>query len=302
MRTAVRPQLGLASYRCGIGLVAGFLLGIGMSAQRTWAQDEEAEPAEPADPVAVEMVVEVDGQVVDMAVAEEAGIVMGMAMKAEDMSQNMMLRYANRERGFIRRACSDLSEEQLTRLQSVNEQWIKKELEGPKGKQGDNAVLRGIGRFLGGDRNAVQVMVAGEDGSEHYKRVRTAIDAEFNAILNEEQKKILDEEKRQRDEFRREATAAVMVSALDNHVYMSQPQREELIDGVKDWIAKKNLYWQFYFQNSAYAPDIPVRVMNKSLTKDQQRALSGLNRYNYEMDEFYIESNGMVPMIEFKDR
>jgi hypothetical protein len=238
-------------------------------------------------------------QVVEAVVDEDVDVGLDPFGRGPGLA-DILLRHVARETGLARRACSLLPEqsEQLARL---NEAWIKEKIAEKQkpAEQDGNAVLRGIGRFLGGGGNVI-MQGGDEDDRQGFKQLRTKIDAEINSILNEEQRAVLAEEKLAREEFRREATAAVMVASLDRQVYLSAKQRDELNSAVVKWIGNKQLYWMFYLSNNAYVPDLPRSVLIKALDDTQVKAINSLQRYNYEMEEYFLETNGLQS-VRFKD-
>jgi len=311
-------------YRSAIALTLLLTMSIGSADGRCLAQEikpgeiiQEQEAARPQEAIQPGVVVDfqiVEGpsegpaddaavQAVEVLDEAEAAVMMGGLMGGEfalddgDPLFIVLSRHAHAEAGLARRACN-LSHEQLVALKQLDAQWIRDQLAKKELGGGNVNILRGIGRFLGGGVIAEPPI---QPQSASHKRVTKLMDEHIQAILNEEQRQTFNTEREARDAFYREATAEVLVAVYDKHVLVKKEQREQLVADIAQWATSKSLYWQFYFQNDAYVPNVPNSLLAKTLDEKQLKSLKGLNPYSYDMDEVQMQMNGMRHGIEFVD-
>lgn len=233
------------------------------------------------------------GQEADQAEAKEAELEdlfgeVAMEFVQDDPQMQLISQYIQTECGLVRRACN-LSDEQIAGLEQMNTTWVRDELKKPA-KANAPGVLKGIGRFLGGQ---VMGQVVEQNAMADVTRLRAAVDRKLSEALNEEQMASYNSEKDARLAFRDEAMAGVLLSSLDSQIYLKKDQRRELIPDVAKWVSGKSLYWQFYFQNESYIPAIPDNILRKVLDGKQVQSLQGLNSYVYEMDEINLVNMNM---------
>jgi hypothetical protein len=196
----------------------------------------------------------------------------------------LLQKYARVQGALLRRVCklTDDQEQQLSKM--VTADWISNEV-----KQATDAPAKwaaaGIARLLGGRA----VVANGQNQPQEINvLVRKVIDKKIASLLNEQQASQFHEECEARDHFRREAQAGMLVAVLDRRLYLTEPQREALLPLIAKWL-QKDLYWQFYFQNEAYIPNIPKTILSQVLEREQVDALAGLNSYNYEAEQIEMQ-------------
>lgn len=195
--------------------------------------------------------------------------------------------YARVNIAFARRACK-LTPDEERLLAVMNDAWIaqhmKASVQGVAAMQG---IAAGVARFLRGAK-AVNPARNEEQPQQVIARVKQAIDKQIENALIEEHREAYRTEREARDKFRSQALASVLVAAIDYRVYLSTEQRQRLEGELTKWL-KKDLYWQFYFQNQSYIPDLPQNVLSKVLNKEQLDALKGAQAYMYDLAQIELQ-------------
>lgn len=192
-------------------------------------------------------------------------------------------RHAIVRTALARRVC-DLEEEQLQALKDMDQKWLQ-EKAADKGKAREvRGIVAGMARFLGG-----RIAAPGQQQDQPQavvQRVRPIIDEHVLSILDDEQKEAYQAELEAMETFERESMASVIVASLDARIYLQPDQRKSLIEEIQKWLEGRNrIYWQFYFQNTNYIPDIPSNILKKHLTEAQYSSINGLQKYNYDADQ-----------------
>ncbi|MEO8269976.1 MAG: hypothetical protein ABI557_09655, partial [Aureliella sp.] len=214
--------------------------------------DNAADVAGEDGPVAANVIGDV---AIEIIVDEEGVANVGMGVGGQDPQTWLLNRYVRVNCALARRACK-LSKEEERKLSQFNGAWVDKQLKESIALPIEG-VAAGIARFLGGRAAAEVINLNGNNGDPQQiaiPKVRKKIDAAIEEALEPEHKETFQRECESRDRFRKQAMAAILISALDNRVFLSQQQRDELEPEVAQWLTK-DLYWQFYFQNDNYIPD-----------------------------------------------
>ena len=238
---------------------------------------------------------EVDVEVVDLEALEWVEL-----NQANEPYLKLVYRYAKVQVAFVSRVC-ELSDDQLADLKTIDKKWVDAKLAEVRQRPQQKGLMRGVLRFLGGQQPAPANRQL--QPQELIPRLQTVIDNRVNELLDEAQRAEFAKEVEAKQEFRSQAQAALILAALDRHVFFSAEQRQALSKDVADWIKKEklDLYCQFYFQNPNYVPDVPMRVMKEHLSEDQVSALNGMNRWNYnavDMEWQMIQHQGADFVIE----
>lgn len=201
--------------------------------------------------------------------------------------------YARVNSALARRAC-ELTEAEEQQLALINDAWISQQMRAPVNAVAEG-VAAGVALFLRG-APVMRNLNRGEQPHQVVERVRKAIDEQIEHALSEEHRPAYRIEREAREEFRREAQASVMVAALDERVYLSTEQRQRL-EAELAQSAMKDLYWQFYFQNQSYIPDLPKDMLNKVLTKEQLEVLKGSQTHRFELAQIELQLIQEKPIV-----
>lgn len=257
-----------------------------VTAGQATAQDEQA--AEPVATIAAEAEQAVD--TVEQADNEGAEIVLQPDDAAEHDPQVLkMRRYVRVNCALARRVC-ELSKSEEEAFAKMNDAWIAEQINESIELPGVGAMV-GILRFLGG--------AAGDGRPQEAKipDVKKKIDLAIDEALIPEHREAFQRERDARVEFRKQALAAVLVAVLDESLFLSPEQRTQLEPEVAAWLTT-DLYWEFYFQNSSYLPDIPRQILAKALSPDQLAVVQGASKYNYDRERFEDQMAPEPVMIE----
>lgn len=200
-------------------------------------------------------------------------------------------RYVRVNCALARRVC-ELSEGEEQAFTQLNDAWIAKQMHESIEPPAANP-MGGIFRFLRGARR--------DDRPREVKipEVKKRIDLAIDAALTPEHREAFQRERDDRIKFRKQALAAVLVSALDESLFLSPEQRTQLEPEVVAWLTT-DLYWEFYFQNSSYLPDIPRQVLAKALSPEQLAVVQAAHKHNFERSQFEDQMMQQEPpaMIE----
>ena len=195
--------------------------------------------------------------------------------------------YARVNTAFARRVCK-LTPDEERLLALMTDAWIAQQM-AARGQ--DDAPIQGIAagiaRFLR-CAAAARPFRNEEQPQQVISRVKQAIDKQIDNALSEEHRETYRTEREARDKFRSQALASVLVAAIDDRVYLSTEQRQRLEAELTLW-SKKDLYWQFYFQNQNYVPDLPTGIMSKVLNTEQLDALKGAQAYMYDLAQIELQ-------------
>ena len=246
------------------------------------AQDQQlAEPAA----IAIEEIADAEGDV-------EANAAEVDRLAADRDPQVLRLRrYVRVNCALARRVC-ELSEGEEQAFTQLNDAWIAKQMHESVEPLAANP-MGGIFRFLGGARR--------DDRPREVKlpEVKKRVDLAIDAALTPGHREAFQQERDERVQFRKQALAAVLVTALDESLYLSPEQRTQLEPEVAAWLTT-DLYWEFYFQNSSYLPDIPQQVLAKALSPEQLVVVQAAHKHNLERTQFEDQMMQQEPpaMIE----
>lgn len=291
------PLIALSDMR--LAATAWMYFGLVVAAGQAAAQDQQ--PTEPAAILAIEV------EQVELAQAgdEEAeaaqqpvdvefnavgdGGVGVMALDAHDPQLTKMRRYVRVNCALARRVC-ELSDSEEAAFAQMNDAWLAKQIRESVELPGVGAVV-GIFRFLGG--------AARDDRPREVKIpvVKNRIDLAIDEALTPEHREAFQRERDARVQFRKQSLAAVLVAVLDESLFLSPEQRVRLEPEVAAWLTT-DLYWEFYFENSGYLPDIPQQVLAKALSPEQRAIVQAAQRYNYERAHIEEQMDPEPVMIE----
>ena len=115
--------------------------------------------------------------------------------------------------------------------------------------------------------------------------VKARIDLAIDEALTPEHRQAFQRERGARVEFRKQTLAAVLVTVLDESLFLSPEQRTILELEIANWLTT-DLYWEFYFQNSNYLPEIPRFILAKTLSPQQLAVVQAAPKHNYERSQF----------------
>lgn len=262
-----------------------------VAAEKAVAQDQQA--AEPAAVISVEVEVVQAADNVGQAGEAEAVVVRqqedaedivvenaaeGEQAAVEHHPQLLRMRlYVRVNCALARRVC-ELSESEERALSQMNDAWIAKQIHESTELPGVGAMV-GILRFLGGH--------AGDGRPQEVKIpvVKNRIDLAIDEALTPEHRQAFQRERDERVKFRKQALAAVVVAALDESLFLSPEQRAQLEPEIAAWLTT-DLFWEFYFQNSGYLPDIPRRVLAKALSPEQLEVVQAALKHNFDRAQY----------------
>ncbi len=119
------------------------------------------------------------------------------------------------------------------------------------------------------------VNVGRSRGSNPWTAVQIALNAAVRDHLSPEQSKVYLEDLREREKFRRRATARTLVSALDTQLNLNQEQREAIFAALLE-------NWQDEWENSVrglmygatYLPNLPSKALTPHLNEKQMQLWS----------------------------
>ncbi len=279
-------------------LILNLAFASGTVVNSCWAFAQEAAAAAPVeeqtqavDEVNTELVQEVAVELVDG--YEQVTIELDTPELVNEVVANdpqlLLLRnYTRVNSALLRRVCT-LTENDEAELAKMNDAWIATQMQ--SALNANNAVA-GVARFLKGivvqNRNQNQPQ-------EVLQRVKTEIDRHLDSLLTPEQLASFHQEREARHKFRMAALAEVLVSIIDQRVYLTDEQRKDLLPAIEKGI-NSDLYWQFYFQNQTYVPKIESNVLS-ILTPAQRESLKNANAWNYELAQVEMQLLGNAPIV-----
>ena len=267
------------------------VLPIGLAQEQPPGPPQVEQPAAIKDGAAAEAMKDA---AVEIVVEDEAVVdLIGMRARAQNPQMSLLNGYVRVNCALARRACK-LSEEEEQKLSQLDSAWLEKQLKESIASP-VKEVAAGIARFLGGRAVAEVININGNQGDPQQAaipKVKQRIDTAIEEALEFDHKEVFLRERESRDQFRKQAMAAVLVSVLDERVFLTQQQRDDLEPEVGKWLTK-DLYWQFYFQNESYLPIVPNHLLSKVLTPQQLAVVQGLHAYDYSLDQ--MQMRGMQP-------
>jgi hypothetical protein len=236
--------------------------------------------------VAVEVV-----EVVEQAeeAVEVGDVLVELALPA-DKNQLKLMAYANVELALVRRVC-DLTEEQITELAELDEDWVRTVIRQPVNQAQANQQRPGLIAMFFGARpagNRVREMTSSKG------RVKTIIDDQIAKVLTDEQLKVYEQEKELRARFRNEAIADALLESLQPRLGMTEDQRAEIKSKLVPWAAKSNLNTMHYFSGNNYYPAIPEHFLSQCLDEDQMTAYRSLQKHLFTEENF---DDGHAPIV-----
>jgi len=276
-------------------LLRAFLLAaIGWVGGGTLILSQDQPPAKAAAEVADAEAADADADAGERAIQARMAEFAEVQEVKQDPQYQLLSAYVRVNAALARRAC-ELTEVEEAALTEMNDVWIFRQMQTAVDSPIKNAAA-GIARFLQG--RAVPVNRPVEQNRQVIERVKLAADKHIEETLTAEHRAAFLEERAIRDKFRYESLARVLVAALDARLFLSAEQRERLEHDVAKWI-KKDLYWQFYFQNQNFVPDIPKAILAQVLNKEQLASLKGTQAMLYELAQIELQMiREAPPLIE----
>lgn len=279
-----RSAVCVAVMRSAVCIAVRTWVSIWLVAVAGAASAQDQPPAEPV-AIAIEEVADAEGDF-EMNAAD-----VDRLAADRDPQVLRLRRYVRVNCALARRVC-ELSEGEEQAFTQLNDAWIAKQMHESIEPPAANP-MGGIFRFLGGARR--------DDRPREVKipEVKKRIDLAIDAALTPEHREAFQRERDDRIKFRKQALAAVLVSALDESLFLSPEQRTQLEPEVVAWLTT-DLYWEFYFQNSSYLPDIPRQVLAKALSPEQLAVVQAAHKHNFERSQFEDQMMQQEPpaMIE----
>lgn len=268
---------------------------------------EKAEaPAKAKAAAAVELVVEaremaavavaVDANVV----AQEVFIVNGQAIQGDNETiakarANQVNKFLKGHLAFISNV-TQFSKEQTEAIAKFDRAWIEEEIKksSKPAKNAKNAVGF-LGGFVGGGQ-AIEVNMGGDiDQDPILKLVKASITKEIDAILSDEQKQLVADEKKAKDQFMAEALAEFSVAMLERHMYLKPEQVEKLKPALTGKI-NKQVGWTVYLSNRQYIPTIPQKAISAVLSDSQLKLVRDLNQNDFIGQQFNLMQMMGIPV------
>ena len=271
------------------------VLPIGLAQEQPPGPKQAEQPAAIKDGAAAEAMKDA---AVEIVVEDEAVVdLVGMRVRAQNPQMWLLDGYVRVNCALARRACK-LSEEEEQKLSQLDSAWVEEQLKESIASP-VKEVAAGIARFLGGRAVAEVININGNQGDPQraaIPKVKQRIDTAIEEALEFDHKEVFQRERESRDQFRKQAMAAVLVSVLDERVFLTQQQRDDLEPEVGKWLTK-DLYWQFYFQNANFIPDIPKRMLSQVLSAEQLESLEGARSWNYETSQIEMQLMQEEPIV-----
>lgn len=271
------------------------------------AAKAEAAPAKAKAAAAVEVVVEaremaavavaVDANVV----AQEVFIVNGQAIQGDNETiakarANQVNKFLKGHVAFISNV-TQFSKEQTEAIAKFDRAWIEEQIK-KSSKPAKNAKNAGggfLGGFVGGGQ-AIELNMGGDsDQDPVLKLVKASITKEIDAILSEEQKQLVANEKKAKDEFMAEALAEFSVAMLERHMYLKPEQVEKLKPALTGKI-NKQVGWTVYLSNRQYIPTIPQKAISGVLNDSQLKLVRDLNQNDFIGQQFNLMQMMGIPV------
>ena len=188
-----------------------------------------------------------------------------------------LVRFVRVECALVRRAC-DLTDEQEQKLKQIDSGWIAANQNAVGAAKRKQVGILGM-IFGAPGRPVVQQPIS-------VKRVHQSLAEFIDDLLNTEQQKAYELEKRKREEFRSGATADVLVEVLHQRLMFSEDQRHKIRQQLIPWVTGKDIYTQYYLMGNNQYPDIPTQLLRPILSDDQMKTYNALQRFTITVDNF----------------
>lgn len=265
----------------------------------------EAAPAKAA--VAVEAAVEAKEMAavaiaVDLNVAQEqVFIVNGQAIQGDNDTiakarANQVNKFLKGHVAFINNV-TKFTKEQTEAIAKLDRAWIEEEIKksGKATKNAKNAGAGFLGGFVGGGRAVPLNMDVEGDQDPILKLLKSTITKEIDSILSDEQKQLVANEKKAKDEFMAEALAEFSVAMLERHMYLKPEQVEQLKPALTGKI-NKQIGWTVYLNNRQYIPTIPQKAISGVLSDSQLKLVRDLNQNDFIGQQFNLMQMMGIPI------
>jgi uncharacterized membrane protein YheB (UPF0754 family) len=192
---------------------------------------------------------------------------------------------------------TQFSKEQSEAIAKFDRAWIEEQIK-KSSKPAKNAKNAGggfLGGFVGGGQ-AIELNMGGDiDQDPILKLVKASITKEIDAILSEEQKLLVANEKKAKDEFMAEALAEFSVAMLERHMYLKPEQVEQLKPALTGKI-NKQVGWTVYLSNRQYIPTIPQKAISGVLNDSQLKLVRDLNQNDFIGQQFNLMQMMGIPV------
>ncbi len=107
------------------------------------------------------------------------------------------------------------------------------------------------------------------------------IHQKIDQMLDQEQRKLLSQERSAREEFKKEAMLDALLICLDRNVGLTEKQRSSLKEDLKAWARTVELHPTSYLINQRFVPNFPHRVLSNHLTSSQMVILNSLQKIDF---------------------
>lgn len=199
--------------------------------------------------------------------------------KPKDPILFFLKRHLNVRRGLIKRTC-ELSEADIKNLDSIGQDWIKKEIDKEAPKL-DGVLNQGLALVFGGAPQP-----NGANDPNKIRKMQIQLDKKLSEALSPKQRGQFLEAIEESEKYECEANAQVLVSQMDKIFVLTEEQRESLEPKIAAWLKGKSLYMQYYTQQK-YLPNMPVSIVEKVLTSEQLKRFNGIQKV--ERDRLSID-------------
>ncbi len=274
---------------------------------KTEAAEKAEAPAKAKAAAAVEVLVEaremaavavaVDANVV----AQEVFIVNGQAIQGDNETiakarANQVNKFLKGHVAFISNV-TQFSKEQTEAIAKFDRAWIEEEMKksSKPAKNAKNAGAGFLGGFVGGGRAVPLNMDVEGDQDPILKLLKATITKEIDAILSDEQKLLVANEKKAKDDFMAEALAEFSVAMLERHMYLKPEQVEQLKPALTGKI-NKQVGWTVYLSNRQYIPTIPQKAISAVLSDSQLKLVRDLNQNDFIGQQFNLMQMMGIPV------
>jgi len=213
--------------------------------------------------------------------------------KPNDPILYYLKRHLNVRRGLIKRTC-ELSEADIKNLDSIGEDWIKKELAKGAPKL-DGMLNQGFKMVFGGPPGQ---NVANDPNK--IRKMQSQLDNKITEVLSPEQRGQVLEAIENFEKFECEANAQVLVSQMDKLFVLTEEQRESLEPKIATWLKGKSLYMQYYTQQN-YLPDFPASIVENVLTLEQRKRFKAIQKVSTDRLTIELQMFQHQPQLAEQD-
>ena len=172
---------------------------------------------------------------------------------------------------FVKRACR-LTPAQEQELSKLDNAWIDKIARETSTQRFANGFVRVLGINNNADPALPRAIAAAL-----VRQIHQTIDE----MLDQEQRKLLAQERSAREEFKKEAMLDALLICLDRNVGLTEKQRSSLKSDLKVWARGVELHPTSYLINPRFIPNFPNRVLTNHLTSSQLVILNSLQRIDF---------------------